>query len=173
MSEENLYTFENETYRKTYWHTCSHVLAQAMKRLHPDVKLAYAVHPNPVVRQLAHEHFNGHERIMLTDPLDALDFQNVMNGSYMILTDSGGIQEEASAIGKPVILMRDNTERPEGVEAGTIRLAGTTEYGVYTEGCRLLDDAAAYAAMSGAMNPYGDGHASERIADTLEQYFAL
>jgi len=139
---------------------------------HPDVKLAYAVHPNPAVRQLAEEYLGGRERILLTEPLDAVAFQNVMDRAYFILTDSGGIQEEASAIGKPVLLMRDNTERPEGVEAGTIRLAGTTEEGVYREGSRLLDDPAAYDAMHRAANPYGDGYASRYIADALERWFA-
>ena len=102
------------------------------------------------------------------EPLDVLDFHNFMEHSYLILTDSGGIQEEAPSLGKPVLVMRDTTERPEGIDAGTLKLVGTSEEVIYTEFARLLDDQSAYDAMSKASNPYGDGHTSERIADILE-----
>ncbi len=135
----------------------------------PDVKLLYPMHLNPRVREIAHRHFDGQPRIRLTEPMDVLDFHNVMARSYLILTDSGGIQEEAPSLGKPVLVMRDTTERPEGVEAGTLRLIGTDERPIYEAVCELLRDQAAYDAMAHAVNPYGDGHASERIADILER----
>jgi UDP-N-acetylglucosamine 2-epimerase (non-hydrolysing) len=108
------------------------------------------------------------ERIRIIEPLDVLDFHNYMHHSYLILTDSGGIQEEAPSLGKPVLVMRDTTERPEGIDAGTLKLVGTSEKVIYDEFTRLLDDKVAYDKMSTASNPYGDGHASERIADILE-----
>lgn len=133
----------------------------------PDIKVIYPLHMNPAVRETAREIFGNHERIRLTEPLDVLDFHNFMANSHLILTDSGGIQEEAPSLGKPVLVMRDTTERPEGVEAGTLRLVGTNEETIYREITRLLD-AREYAKMSRAVNPYGDGRASERIADILE-----
>lgn len=132
----------------------------------PDVKLVFPVHPNPQVQALADEYLR-HERIRLTPPLDVLDFHNLMARAYLVLTDSGGIQEEASALGKPVLVLRDTTERPEGVAAGTLKLVGTGEREIYDEFLRLLDDRAAYERMSGASNPYGDGTASEKIAAYL------
>ena len=135
---------------------------------HPDAKAIYPIHMNPVVRQLANEVFGGVDRIHLIEPLDVLDFHNFMSRSYMILTDSGGIQEEAPSLGKPVLVMRDTTERPEGVSAGTLKLVGTNEESIYSSFSELLDNEAAYNAMSHSTNPYGDGHASERIADILE-----
>jgi UDP-N-acetylglucosamine 2-epimerase (non-hydrolysing) len=135
---------------------------------HPDTKAIYPIHMNPAVREAARDELGGFDRIRLIEPLDVLDFHNFMSRSYLILTDSGGIQEEAPSLGKPVLVMRDTTERPEGIEAGTLRLVGTEEATIYREFTRLLDDAAAYGAMSRASNPYGDGHASERIADILE-----
>ena len=134
---------------------------------HPEIKVIYPVHKNPAVREAAGI-LAGHARIHLIEPLDVLDFHNFMARSDLILTDSGGIQEEAPSLGVPVLVLRDTTERPEGIEAGTVRLAGTAEESVYREFCRLLTDDTAYEAMRRAANPYGDGHASERIADVLE-----
>lgn len=135
---------------------------------HPDVKAIYPIHMNPAVRDVANEIFEGEDRLHLIEPLDVLDFHNFMKPSYLILTDSGGIQEEAPSLGKPVLVMRDTTERPEGIAAGTLKLVGTDEETIYREFSRLLSDQAEYEAMSKASNPYGDGHASERIADVLE-----
>ena len=134
---------------------------------HPDVKAVYPVHMNPAVGQTAQAVLGGHERIRLIEPLDALAFHNYMARSHLILTDSGGIQEEAPSLGKPVLVMRNTSERPEGIAAGTLKLVGTGEETVYREFTRLLDDQAAYDAMAQASNPYGDGHASRRIADVL------
>lgn len=134
---------------------------------HPDVKAIYPVHLNPLVREAARAELDGFGRLRLIDPLPALDFHNFLARSHVILTDSGGIQEEAPSLGKPVLVMRDTTERPEGVAAGTLKLVGADEEVIYREFSRLLDDEAAYAAMSQASNPYGDGHASERIAEVL------
>lgn len=135
---------------------------------HPDVKAIYPIHMNPVVRKAADEELGGCERIRIIEPLEVLDFHNFLARSYMILTDSGGIQEEAPSLGKPVLVMRDTTERPEGIAAGTLRLVGTDEQAIYDNFKRLLEDSAAYDAMSHASNPYGDGFACKRIADILE-----
>ena len=135
---------------------------------HPDVKAIYPIHMNPVVRKTADEELGGCERIRIIEPLEVLDFHNFLARSYMILTDSGGIQEEAPSLGKPVLVMRDTTERPEGIAAGTLRLVGTDEQAIYDNFKRLLEDSAAYDAMSHASNPYGDGLACKRIADILE-----
>lgn len=147
----------------------------AIKRVldeHDDVVAIYPIHMNPAVRSVADEVFGEGEkrdpRIRIIEPLDVLDFHNYMHHSYLILTDSGGIQEEAPGLGKPVLVMRDTTERPEGIQAGTLKLVGTDEETIYKEFTRLLDDNAAYDKMSHSANPYGDGHASERIADVLE-----
>lgn len=136
---------------------------------HPDVKAIYPIHMNPVVREIAEENLGGDDRIHIIEPLDVLDFHNFLNHSYLILTDSGGIQEEAPSLGKPVLVMRDTTERPEGIEAGTLKLVGTEEETIYREFSRLLSDKDEYAVMSKACNPYGDGYACERIADILEE----
>ena len=147
-----------------------HHMFRAIRRVldeHPDVKAIYPIHMNPVVRQTAAEILGGDERVHIIEPLDVLDFHNFIARSHMILTDSGGIQEEAPSLGKPVLVMRDTTERPEGIDAGTLKLVGTEEETIYTEFTRLLDDKAAYDAMAHAANPYGDGHACERIADVL------
>lgn len=133
-----------------------------------DVKVIYPVHLNPEVRKTAEKVFGDNERIRLIEPLNVFDFHNFMEKSYLIMTDSGGIQEEAPSLGKPVLVMRDTTERPEGVEAGTLRLVGTDEEVIYREVRRLLN-VDEYEKMSRAVNPYGDGHASRRIADILEQ----
>ncbi len=135
-----------------------------------DIKVIYPVHKNPKVRQAAQEILSGIDRIRLIEPLDVVDFHNFMAHSYIILTDSGGIQEEAPSLGKPVLVMRDTTERPEGIEAGTLKLVGTTEDVIYREIKKLLVDDKAYEAMSNAVNPYGDGHASERIAEAVSKY---
>ena len=134
---------------------------------HPDVKAIYPIHMNPVVRQTAEEILGGEERIRIIEPLEVLDFHNFLARSYMILTDSGGIQEEAPSLGKPVLVMRDTTERPEGIAAGTLKLVGTDEEVIYRNFKLLLENADEYAAMSNASNPYGDGFACKRIADIL------
>jgi len=149
-----------------------HQMFRAIRRIvdeHPDVKVIYPIHMNPVVRQAAKEELGEDDRIRIIEPLEVLDFHNFLARSYLILTDSGGIQEEAPSLGKPVLVMRDTTERPEGIAAGTLKLVGTDEKTIYTEFKRLLNDQAAYDAMSKASNPYGDGHACERIADALER----
>lgn len=134
-----------------------------------DVKAIYPIHMNPIVRQIANEILGGEKRIHIIEPLDVLDFHNFQNRSFLILTDSGGIQEEAPSLGKPVLVMRDTTERPEGIYAGTLKLVGTDEEVIYQNFKRLLDDPKEYAKMSNASNPYGDGMASKRIADVLEK----
>ncbi len=135
----------------------------------PDVKLIYPMHMNPCVRETAKKCFSGQERIHCIEPLDVLDFHNIMARAYLIMTDSGGIQEEAPSLGKPVLVMRDTTERPEGLAAGTLQLVGTGEQPIYEAVMRLLNDPEAYRAMERAVNPYGDGHASEYIAAILEK----
>lgn len=133
----------------------------------PNVKAIYPIHMNPVVRESANAVLGGDERIHIIEPLEVLDFHNFLSRSYLILTDSGGIQEEAPSLGKPVLVMRDTTERPEGIAAGTLKLVGTEEENIYKEFSQLLTDQAVYDAMSHASNPYGDGHACRRIADIL------
>ena len=135
---------------------------------HPDVKAIYPIHMNPAVRETANEVLGGDERIRMIEPLDVLDFHNFLAQSFMILTDSGGIQEEAPSLGKPVLVMRDTTERPEGIKAGTLKLVGTEEETIYRAFKQLLEDPGEYEKMSRASNPYGDGLASRRIADILE-----
>ena len=135
---------------------------------HSDVRAIYPIHMNPLVRETAAEVFGDDDKIHLIEPLDVVDFHNFMDRSYLILTDSGGIQEEAPSLGKPVLVMRDTTERPEGIAAGTLKLVGTEEETIYTWFSRLLNDEETYKAMSLASNPYGDGYASRRIADILE-----
>ena len=132
------------------------------------MKAIYPIHMNPLVRQTADEILGGEERIRIIEPLEVLDFHNFLARSYMILTDSGGIQEEAPSLGKPVLVMRDTTERPEGIAAGTLKLVGTDEEVIYRNFKLLLEDAAEYAMMSNASNPYGDGFACKRIADILQ-----
>ena len=147
-----------------------HRMFRAIRRVmerHPDTKAIYPIHMNPKVREAAHAELDGFDRLHIIDPLQVLDFHNFLAASYLVLTDSGGIQEEAPGLGKPVLVMRDTTERPEGVEAGTLKLVGTDERIIYREFDRLLSDKNEYLAMSQASNPYGDGRASERIADIL------
>ncbi len=144
---------------------------RAIKRIvdeHGDLKVIYPIHMNPAVRQAASEIFGDDERFHIIEPLDVLDFHNFLARSYLILTDSGGIQEEAPSLGKPVLVMRDTTERPEGIAAGTLKLVGTNEETIYNEFKRLITDKQAYDAMAKASNPYGDGCACKRIADILE-----
>lgn len=137
-----------------------------------DIKVIYPIHMNPVVRNLANEIFSDIDRVRIIEPLEVVDFHNFLSKSYMILTDSGGIQEEAPSLGKPVLVMRDTTERPEGIEAGTLKLVGTDQKRIYESFKELLTNKETYKKMSEASNPYGDGFASERIADILEKgYF--
>ena len=135
---------------------------------HSDVKAIYPIHMNPIVRETANEILGDDDRIHIIEPLEVLDFHNFLSRSYMILTDSGGIQEEVPSYGHPVLVMRDTTERPEGVEAGTLRLVGTNEETIYKNFKELLDNQETYRAMAKACNPYGDGNACTRIADILE-----
>ncbi len=149
-----------------------HNMFRAIRRAmdeHPDIKAIYPIHMNPIVRQAAEVELGDCDRMQIIEPLDVLDFHNFLARSYLILTDSGGIQEEAPSLGKPVLVMRDTTERPEGIKAGTLKLVGTNEEVIYSEFKRLLTDKEAYEAMSRASNPYGDGHACERIADILSK----
>jgi UDP-N-acetylglucosamine 2-epimerase (non-hydrolysing) len=137
----------------------------------PGIKVIYPIHKNPVVRAAADEIFGDCDRVKLIEPLDVFDFHNFQNLAHIILTDSGGIQEEAPSLGKPVLVLRDTTERPEGIEAGTLKLVGTDSDVIYRETIRLLTDKEEYERMSKASNPYGDGHASERIVDAIiEKY---
>ena len=136
---------------------------------HEDVKALYPIHLNPAVREIADEILGGADRIRMIEPLEVLDFHNFLARSYLILTDSGGIQEEAPSLGKPVLVMRDTTERPEGVKAGTLKLVGTKEETIYNSFKELLENPIAYQKMSQSKNPYGDGFTCRRIADILEQ----
>lgn len=148
-----------------------HNMFRAIRRIveeHPDIRAIYPIHMNPVVRQAAQQELGGCEQIKIIEPLDVVDFHNFLANSYMILTDSGGIQEEAPSLGKPVLVMRDTTERPEGIAAGTLKLVGTDEETIYNSFKLLLENSGEYEKMSHAANPYGDGHACERIADILE-----
>jgi len=143
---------------------------RAIKRVmdeHPDVKAIYPIHMNPVVRETADKILGEDERIHIIEPLEVVDFHNFLSRSFLILTDSGGIQEEAPSLGKPVLVMRDTTERPEGIAAGTLKLVGTDEETIYQNFKLLLEDENAYAQMSNASNPYGDGFACKRIADVI------
>lgn len=147
---------------------------RAIKRIvqeFPDVKVIYPVHLNPKVREVADEILAGDDRIKLIEPLEVIDFHNFIAKSHIILTDSGGIQEEAPSLGKPVLVLRDTTERPEGIEAGTLKLVGTNEETIYNETKKLLTDKNEYEKMSKASNPYGDGKASQRIVNAIiEKY---
>ena len=161
-------------HRRENWGEPMHRMFRAIRRIadeYDDVKMVYPMHMNPKVREVAYEILGNSDKIRLIEPLNPFDFHNFMNHSYLILTDSGGIQEEAPALGKPVLVMRDTTERPEGVEAGTLMLVGTDEEKIYSACKTLLDDSAQYRKMSEAPNPYGDGHASEKIADIVEHDF--
>ncbi len=147
---------------------------RAIKRIvdeFSDVKVIYPIHMNPLVRNVAKEVLGESDRVKMIEPLEVLDFHNFQNKSYLILTDSGGIQEEAPSLGKPVLVLRDTTERPEGIQAGTLKLVGTDEMTIYEETRKLLIDKGAYDKMSHASNPYGDGTASQKIVDAIIDYF--
>ncbi len=149
-----------------------HQMFRAIRRIldeYPDVKAVYPIHMNPLVRQAANEELGDCDRIHIIEPLDVLDFHNFLSRCYMILTDSGGVQEEAPSLGKPVLVMRDTTERPEGIKAGTLKLVGTCEETIYNNFKELLENKESYEKMSKASNPYGDGFACKRIADILEE----
>ncbi len=147
---------------------------KAVKRLvndNKDIKVIYPIHLNPLVRKIANEVFKDNDRIKLIEPLEVVDFHNFINKSYLILTDSGGIQEEAPSLGKPVLVLRDTTERPEGITAGTLKLVGTNEDDIYNEATILLNNKNEYDKMSKASNPYGDGNTSKYIVDAIiEKY---
>ena len=132
-----------------------------------DVKVVYPIHLNPIIREIADVELNGCKRVKLIEPLEVVDFHNFLNNAYIIMTDSGGIQEEAPSLGKPVLVLRDTTERPEGVDAGTLKLVGTDQEKIYETAKALLTDHELYEEMSHASNPYGDGHSSERIVDAI------
>ena len=134
----------------------------------PDIKVIYPIHMNPVVREIADSILGNNDRVRIIEPLEVIDFHNFLSRSYMILTDSGGIQEEAPSLGRPVLVLRDTTERPEGIKAGTLKLVGTNENTIYKEFTTLLHDKDAYNKMAKATNPYGDGMACKRIADIIE-----
>ncbi|WP_093725129.1 non-hydrolyzing UDP-N-acetylglucosamine 2-epimerase [Terribacillus halophilus] len=140
---------------------------------HPDTLIVYPVHLNPAVREIANRILGNHERIQLIEPLGLIDFHNFASRAYLLLTDSGGVQEEAPSLGVPVLVLRDTTERPEGIQAGTLKLAGTDEETIFNMADQLLTDEQAHKEMSQASNPYGDGRASIRIADYLQYYFGL
>ena len=149
-----------------------HHMFKAIKRIvdeFDDIKVVYPIHMNPIVRETANEILGNCDRIRIIEPLEVLDFHNLLSRSYLILTDSGGIQEEAPSLGKPVLVMRDTTERPEGIKAGTLKLVGTNEENIYNEFRKLLTNNYEYDKMSNASNPYGDGFACKKIADILER----
>lgn len=161
--------------RENYGQPMANVMT-ALRRIaetYADVELVYPVHLSPVVREAAEKYLGGHERIHLIDPLDVAEMHNLMARSYLIMTDSGGIQEEAPALGRPVLVLRRETERPEAVEAGTVKVAGTEEETVFAMASELLTDEAAYARMAHAANPYGDGRACERIVDAILWSYGL
>ena len=149
---------------------------KAIKRIvmeYDDVKVVYPIHLNPKVREVAKEVFGDTDLVKLIEPLEVIDFHNFQNKSYIILTDSGGIQEEAPSLGKPVLVLRDTTERPEGINAGTLKLVGTSENVIYEETKKLLDSKELYDKMSKASNPYGDGMASKRIVDAIIERYSV
>lgn len=159
--------------RENLGETMKHMF-RAIRRVldeRPDVKAIYPIHMNPIVRETARDILGDSDRIHIIEPLDVLDFHNFLNHSYLVLTDSGGIQEEAPSLGKPVLVMRDTTERPEGIAAGTLKLVGTNEENIYSNFRLLLENKEVYDKMSHASNPYGDGFACKRIADILEELF--
>lgn len=153
-----------------------HNIFSAIRRIvdeFEDVEVVYPMHKNPKVREIAADHLSDHDRIQLIEPLDVIDFHNFASRSHFILTDSGGVQEEAPSLGKPVLVLRDTTERPEGVKAGTLKLAGVEEEDIYQLTKSLLTDEALYQSMSKASNPYGDGETSQRICEHIKYYFSL
>lgn len=161
--------------RENYGQPMANIMT-ALRRIadaFPDVELIYPVHLSPVVREAAGKYLSGHPRIHLIDPLSADEMHNLMARAYLVMTDSGGLQEEAPALGRPVLVLRRETERPEAVKAGTVKLAGTEEEEIFSLASELLHDERAYHAMAHAVNPYGDGQACRRIADAIEWKFGL
>ena len=161
--------------RENYGQPMTNIMT-ALRRIadaFPDVELVYPVHLSPVVREAAGKYLSGHPRIHLIDPLSADEMHNLMARAYLVMTDSGGLQEEAPALGRPVLVLRRETERPEAVQAGTVKLAGTEEEEIFSLAAELLSDERAYHAMAHAVNPYGDGQACRRIADAIEWKFGL
>ena len=159
--------------RENYGQPMANIMT-ALRRLvetYPQVELIYPVHLSPVVREAAGKYLGGHERIHLIDPVDVEEMHNLMARCAFVMTDSGGLQEEAPALGKPVLVLRRETERPEAVRAGTVKLAGTDAEEIFTLGAQLITDKKAYDAMAHAVNPYGDGHACDRIADAIGYVF--
>ena len=145
-------------------------ICRAVKGLtekYPDIKVVYPVHLNPAVRETVYQILSNNSQVELLEPLDVLDMHNLIARSFMVMTDSGGLQEEAPSFGKPVLVMRTETERPEAVEAGTVKVAGVEEEDIFNMAGDLLSDTGKYAEMARAVNPYGDGHASERIVDVI------
>ena len=148
---------------------------RAIKRIvdeFDDIKVVYPIHKNPKVREIANEIFKNNDRIKLIEPLEVFDFHNFQNKSYIIMSDSGGVQEEAPSLGKPVLVLRDTTERPEGIKSGTLKLVGTSSKTIYDETMNLLNNEQEYKKMSKASNPYGDGFASQRIADAIVKRYS-
>jgi UDP-N-acetylglucosamine 2-epimerase (non-hydrolysing) len=163
------------THRRENWGEPILRVCRALRQIiteFPDVEVLYSLHPNPLVRELAHRELSGTPRILLTDAFEYRTWVQILQRSTLILTDSGGIQEEAPSLGKPVLVLRNVTERPEGVTAGTVKVVGTDEAAIVSETTWLLTDPQAYSSMSHVSNPYGDGHSAARVADALEQYLA-
>ena len=161
--------------RENYGRPMANIMT-ALRRLaetYPQVELVYPVHLSPVVREAAETYLGGHERIHLIDPLDVAEMHNLMARCYLVMTDSGGLQEEAPALGRPVLVLRRETERPEAVEAGTVKIAGTVEEEIFSMAAELITSPEAYGVMAHAANPYGDGRACERIADAVLYHFGL
>ena len=159
-----------ENFGKPFERVCRALLT--LLERNPDVQVLYPVHPNPNVHETAHRLLGKHPHVVLCDPLDYLPFVSAMKRAYLILSDSGGVQEEAPALGKPVLVLRHETERPEAVQEGVVKLVGTDFDAIVSEAQRLLDDESAYRAMARGVSPYGDGHAAERIVKVLRDYFA-
>lgn len=162
-------------HRRENWGEPMKNIFRAISRIieeYDDIKVIYPIHKNPIVRECAEEIFGKNSKVKIIEPLEVYDFHNFMNKSFLILTDSGGIQEEAPSLGKPVLVLRDTTERPEGIEAGTLRLVGTNEETIYENIRELLDNKDSYLKMSQASNPYGDGFASKYIVDSIINYFS-
>ncbi|MDH7601714.1 MAG: UDP-N-acetylglucosamine 2-epimerase (non-hydrolyzing) [Armatimonadota bacterium] len=160
-------------HRRENWGEPMRKICWAIKRIvnrYPDVTVVFPVHKNPVVREIVFPELEGTDRVILIEPPDYALFVHLMKSSYFIMTDSGGVQEEAPSLGKPVLVLRDTTERPEGVEAGNAKLVGTNTETIFAEACKLLEDRAAYEAMSRVANPYGDGHAAERIWNAIRDF---
>ena len=161
-------------HRRENWGTPLENICLSIKKLiqkYDDLEIVYPVHPNPKVKNVVYRILKNSPRIHLIKPLDYLDFVNLMNKCFLVLTDSGGLQEEAPSLGKPVLVLREVTERPEGVKAGTVKVIGLSKERIFRETCKLLDNKRVYKRMATAVNPYGDGKASPRIVDAIQYYF--